>query len=583
MNIRSLSCRRDKMVIIRVVICRPVHEPSYLTLTHSRQVWRAGPVLAILVALRPSVSAQAGQARLLQGLLSLALQTSDALIADAASVALASLLNKWPAQSVRHVAAQETVSPGFFAGGANDRLEQGGGLEAEFEGVPEIVGTRSRLEEAFPMQEARSTAEGSVPLENGLRAHPLRQPSTALSVSTPPHGHPTARMTPSPVTPASTQALPSVSPPDSAASSDYSPAIFLNSSPQSVLLETTPISVLQPAGFSPAWGPPGPSPDPPGTTAVFRAPSPGDIPPRARRVAQRLDLSRLGAATAASNTPPRGPEPTTPPEWSPEKSAGGDEKFDLERALRLVLDERLLPLLPESITERDHKGLKAQIRGVRVLALIGQGLGMRGHKRTGDVVGALIQLLFTLGKANGTTGGVNASSGRSGSGDGRSGRGEGSNHGMPRVSAATLASFQPEAQTSKSTGESLSPSADSHQDDQPSSSYDAEGVGQLADVAAESFGVITGERRTFPAESSSDLILSKETHAQIKPLYRQRLFTMSLGPFSEAVRRARNPEERLPLYRGLAHLLRGTPPAALALEAEKVGSPLLVRIAPIVL
>ncbi|GAQ92653.1 hypothetical protein KFL_010850010 [Klebsormidium nitens] len=532
-------------------------------------VWRSGPVLAILVALRPSVSAEAGQPRVLQGLLSLALQSSDALIADAASVALASLLKKWPAQSVRHVAAQETSLSAFHAGGASDQLDQGGGTEAEPEGRFENVSTRPYSEEANSPHETRLPAT-STPSDTALRTQTLGQPFVPFGVSTPPHGQPAARMTPSPVTPASTQALPSVSPPSSAATSDYSPAIFLDSSPQSVLFDTTPVSILQP-GFSPAGGLPGPSPDPPGTTAVFRAPSPGDIPPRARRVAQRLDLSRLGGAVAASNTAPRGPEPTNPPERSPQKLAGGDGSLDLESALRVVLDERLLPLLPESTTETGQKGLEAQIRGVRVLAVVGQALAMRGHKRTGDVVGALVQLLFTLGKAHGTAGGVNASSGGSGKADGRGGPGEGARNGMPRVSAATLSSFQPEAHTSRSTGESLSPSAGSPQDDQPSASYDLAGLAQLADVAAEGFGVIAGERRSSnPAESSTDLNLSKETHAQIKPLYRQRLFTMSLGPFSEAVRKAKNPEERLPLYRGLAHLLRGTPPAALAVEAEKV-------------
>jgi hypothetical protein len=397
---------------------------------------------------------------------------------------------------------------------------------------------------------------------------PYGQSGSASSVSTAsPTQPPVAEMTSPPRTPASAQRLPRVSSPATETASEYSPAVFFTSSPQSVLLDTTPVSVLQTGNFSFAGGLVGPSPEPPapeppGVSSAPGAPAPGVTPAGRRRVAQRLNLSPLGGPDPAASTPPQ--------EMHPSEQVPGEDRIEsLESALRAVLDEKLLPLLESGTTENGQGGLQAQVQGLRVLAVVGQGLAMRGHKRTGDVVGVLVHLLFTLGKEiadrKESEDGVNASSsGRAGEGGGK--RDTWRENGLPGVSASTLASFQSGGELQL---ESNRAGAYSHQGTQ----RDLQGLRELANVVAESFGVITGENRFFSGGGprlSEELVLSKDTHAQIKPLYRQRLFTISLGPVSDAIRRARNPEERFPLYRGLAHLLKGTPPAALALEAQKV-------------
>jgi hypothetical protein len=529
------------------------------------QLWRAGPLLAILIGLRPSVSAEAGAGHFLQGLLNLALQKSDMLVADAASVTLASVLNKWPMSPVQNPPLRGTASPAFLREGP--RITPEAPQEAGQETVvhPETgPSAEQSVNEARASSRTFDTTPGNAP---------YGQSGSASSVSTasPPQPQ-VAEMTSPPRTPASAQRLPRVSSPATETASEYSPAVFFTSSPQSVLLDTTPVSVLQTGNFSPAGGSLGPSPEPPapeppGVSSAPRAPASGVTPAGRRRVAQRLNLSPLGGPDPAASTPPREVDPL-------EHIPGGERIEDLESVLRAVLVEKLLPLLESGTAENGQGGLQAQVQGLRVLAIVGQGLAMRGHKRTGDIVGVLVQLLFTLGKEiadrKESEDGVNASSsGRATAGESGGKRVTWKEDGVPGVSASTLASFQSGGELHL---ESDRAGACLHQRTQ----RDLQGLGELANIAAESFGVITGENWFFSAGGprlSEELVLSKDTHAQIKPLYRQRLFTISLGPVSDAIRRARNPEERLPLYRGLAHLLKGTPPAALALEAQKVSQP----------
>lgn len=528
------------------------------------QLWRAGPLLVVLIGLRPSVSAEAGAGHFLQGLLSLALQKSDALVADAASVALASVLNKWPTPPVQNPPVRGTASPAFLRGGP--RISPEAPQEAGRDTVvhPE---TGPSVGLSVTATAEQSVSEASRTFDTTQGNAPYGQSGSASSVSTAsPTQPPMADMTSPPRTPASAQRLPRVSSPATETASEYSPAVFFTSSPQSVLLDTTPVSVLQTGNFSPAGGSLGASPEPPAPEppGVSSAPASAITPAGRRRVAQRLNLSPLGGPDPAASTPPQEMHPL-------EQLPGGERVEDLESVLKVVLDEKLLPLLESGTTENGHEKLQAQVQGLRVLAVVGQGLAMRGHKRTTDVVGVLVHLLFTLGKEiadrKESEDGVNASSsGRATAGESGGNRNTWRENGLPGVSASTLASFQSGGEAHL---ESDRAGAYSHQGTQ----RDLQGLRELANIAAESYGVITGENRFFSGGGprlSEELLLSKDTHAQMKPLYRQRLFTISLGPVSDAIRRARNPEERLPLYRGLAHLLKGTPPAALALEAQKV-------------
>ncbi|KAG0566152.1 hypothetical protein KC19_7G042200 [Ceratodon purpureus] len=83
----------------------------------------------------------------------------------------------------------------------------------------------------------------------------------------------------------------------------------------------------------------------------------------------------------------------------------------------------------------------------------------------------------------------------------------------------------------------------------------------LAMAAAEGLGIILKD---------SDVCLNKAHHAVIRPLYKQRFFSSMLKPLLEAVRSSSDTHVKLWLYRGLGHLISGTPHVALLADGAKV-------------
>lgn len=83
----------------------------------------------------------------------------------------------------------------------------------------------------------------------------------------------------------------------------------------------------------------------------------------------------------------------------------------------------------------------------------------------------------------------------------------------------------------------------------------------LATAAAEGLGIILKE---------SDVCLNKTHHAVVRPLFKQRFFSSMLLPLLEAVRSSSETQTKLWLYRGIGHLISGTPHVALLADGAKV-------------
>jgi len=80
-------------------------------------------------------------------------------------------------------------------------------------------------------------------------------------------------------------------------------------------------------------------------------------------------------------------------------------------------------------------------------------------------------------------------------------------------------------------------------------------------TAAEGLGIIVQD---------SDSCLNKLHHAVVRPLYKQRFFNKMMSRLLEGVRASSDNRAKLWLYRGIGHVIRGTPHVALLADGALV-------------
>ncbi|KAI3766530.1 hypothetical protein L2E82_16594 [Cichorium intybus] len=84
---------------------------------------------------------------------------------------------------------------------------------------------------------------------------------------------------------------------------------------------------------------------------------------------------------------------------------------------------------------------------------------------------------------------------------------------------------------------------------------------ELIRGVADSFGIMM---------SDSDVCLNKRLHAVIRPLYKQRLFSIVMPVLQSAIVKSESPITRSMLHRALAHVISNTPLTAVLGEAKKI-------------